>query len=174
MWRLFLLHRVTVNSKLPHFCGPQCSYYLRHGGNVIARFCPGVCLFVCEQEYTRSFWAVFRIPPNSYGKNPLNFAVDHTMVAKWLPFWISAIIRCILLIFVDIHQMMLLLSALVEVCTLLGVARLFLCHLRSFAGDANWHNESQHSWQQSYSDWQCISCQVQSSQCSAAASHNIG
>jgi len=59
------------------------------------------------------------------------------MVAKWLPFWISAIIRCILLIFVDIHQMMLLLSALVEVCTLLGVARLFLCHLRSFAGDAN-------------------------------------
>jgi len=41
------------------------------------------------------------------------------LVEFWQPFWISIVIYCLLLIFIDAHYVELLLLALTKVCTLL-------------------------------------------------------
>ena len=66
----------------------------------------GVCLFVSEQDYTKSSQMSF-IKPRRFE------------VAEWQPFWIFIIIYCILHVFIDIHQLMPLLLTLIEGCTFL-------------------------------------------------------
>jgi len=42
--------------------------YLRQGGNVFARLCLFVCLFVCQQDNSKSYGQIFLRFPGNVGK----------------------------------------------------------------------------------------------------------